>query len=114
MAEHSQIHLYHLNPCVQFWGQLQSDRQQARQLREQQLDDWLQDENRQDSNTLLANLGQQGKEFFNLLQKLLSAKDFPHKYKLRLNYVLKAHHLKHRLCSQLIRTKRVQLFCQLP
>ncbi|MCU7833973.1 MAG: exodeoxyribonuclease V subunit gamma [gamma proteobacterium symbiont of Taylorina sp.] len=70
------IHLFYLNPCVEFWGDVKSDKARARQMREQKIEQWLDmspefilDKSpAQISNSLLANLGQQGKEFFNLLQ----------------------------------------------
>ncbi len=67
------IHLFYLNPCVEFWGDIQSDRALARQQREDKVKLWLDnglDDATPASNSLLANLGQQGKEFFNLLQEL--------------------------------------------
>lgn len=68
LSEHSHVHLFHLNPCVEFWGEIQSDKAQARHIREQQLSAWIDKDELETSNPLLANLGQQGKEFFNLLQ----------------------------------------------
>lgn len=67
LAEYCQVHLFHLNPCVQFWGELSTDKARAKQLRQQQVSAWTSTAERQ-SNPLLANLGQQGKEFFNALQ----------------------------------------------
>lgn len=61
------VHLFHLNPCVEFWGDQLSDRALARAARSAQLDGWLAQE---PSNPLLANLGAQGREFFNALQSL--------------------------------------------
>ncbi|MDN4502423.1 exodeoxyribonuclease V subunit gamma [Alteromonadaceae bacterium BrNp21-10] len=54
------IHLFHLNPCGEYWGNVLSDKTKSRQ----QLS--LLDEE-DFSNPLLANLGQQGKDFFNRL-----------------------------------------------
>lgn len=59
------VHLFHLNPCVEFWGDQLSDRARARAARSAQLDGWLAQE---PGNPLLANLGTQGREFFNALQ----------------------------------------------
>nr|WP_224745791.1 exodeoxyribonuclease V subunit gamma [Neiella litorisoli] len=67
LAQHIDVHLFHLNPCVDFWGELQSDKAQAKALRQQQYQQWLSDGQ---SNPLLANLGQQGKDLFNGLQQL--------------------------------------------
>lgn len=61
------VHLFHLNPCVEFWGDQLSDRALARAARKAQLDGWLAQE---PGNPLLANLGTQGREFFNALQAL--------------------------------------------
>ncbi|RCU49541.1 exodeoxyribonuclease V subunit gamma [Corallincola holothuriorum] len=71
LAEHTQVHLFHLNPCVTFWGDLKSDKLLAKQQREQQVLSWT-DEQSDLGNPLLANLGQQGKEFFNALQGVKS------------------------------------------
>ena len=67
ISEHTQVHLFHLNPCVDFWGELQSDKAIARKHRERQFKQWLHPQN---SNPLLANLGQQGKDLFNALQEM--------------------------------------------
>lgn len=79
------IHLFYLNPCVEFWGDIRSDKTMARQMREKKIQLWLNDEgldneglnegldeeiSNSTSNSLLSNLGQQGKEFFNLLQEV--------------------------------------------
>jgi exodeoxyribonuclease V gamma subunit len=64
------VHVFHLNPCVEFWGDIQSDQAKAQQSRKNQLLKWIDaDEDLSAGNPLLANLGQQGKAFFNLLQK---------------------------------------------
>jgi len=64
------VHVFHLNPCVEFWGDIQSDQAKAQQARKNQLLKWIDgDEDLSAGNPLLANLGQQGKAFFNLLQK---------------------------------------------
>ncbi len=71
LASVCNIHLFYLNPCVEFWGDIQSDKTLARQQRENKLELWLnEDETGQSRNSLLANLGQQGKDFFNLLQEV--------------------------------------------
>ncbi len=64
------IHVFYLNPSVEFWGDVQSDKAMACQMREQKIKLWLDEDLSQISNSLLANLGQQGKEFFNLLQEV--------------------------------------------
>ncbi|WP_048695801.1 exodeoxyribonuclease V subunit gamma [Catenovulum maritimum] len=78
IAEHTHVHLFHLNPCVEFWGDLKTEKQkvkaqlenQQQASRVQQVDDWLATE--QINNPLLANLGGQGRAFFNALQKVNS------------------------------------------
>ncbi|WP_210394658.1 exodeoxyribonuclease V subunit gamma [Motiliproteus sediminis] len=98
LARYTQVHLFHLNPCVAYWGDLQAEKQQAAQ-RAEQVRRWLAcvDPECTDSelsaqpepaalpgepgNPLLANLGGQGKEFFAALQGLdsceISAFDLP-------------------------------------
>ncbi|WP_456376648.1 exodeoxyribonuclease V subunit gamma [Thiolapillus sp.] len=57
----TQVHLFHLNPCVEYWGDVRSEKQLSR---------WLEsDENSLDINPLLGNLGAQGREFLSLLQE---------------------------------------------
>lgn len=63
IAQHREIHIFHLNPCVNYWGDLLSSKQLARA---EQLAIWT---NEESSNPLLANLGQQGRDLFNLLQQ---------------------------------------------
>ncbi len=71
LGEQTQVHLFHLNPCVEYWGNLQSEKQIAKQLDRWTLadDDAFMDE---PGNPLLANLGAQGREFLNLLQEQTS------------------------------------------
>jgi len=78
LAEHIDIHIFHLNPSVNYWGDSKSDSELAKQLRMEGLEKWmLQDQ----SNPLLGNLGKQGRELFNLLTDLdtfeVSAFDVP-------------------------------------
>ena len=65
LSKHTQVHFFHLNPCADYWGDIQSEKQVFKQM-----DNWLaQDEIAQlVTNPLLANLGEQGKEFLSLLQ----------------------------------------------
>lgn len=69
LAAHTQVHVFHLNPCAEYWGHIQSEKAIAsthlKHWLEQQDDDVLVD----GGNPLLANLGAQGKEFFRLLQQ---------------------------------------------
>ena len=78
LANHIDIHIFHLNPSVNYWGDAKSDSELARQLRIEGLEKWMQQEQ---SNPLLGNLGKQGRELFNLLTELdtfeVSAFDAP-------------------------------------
>ena len=78
LSAHTDVHLFHLNPSVNYWGDAQSDRNRARALRQQGIESWLNDDQ---GNPFLGNLGQQGRDFFNLLTVLdtfeVSAFDVP-------------------------------------
>ena len=78
LAQHIDIHIFHLNPSVNYWGDAKSNAEQAKQLRLEGLDKWMEQEQ---SNPLLGNLGKQGRELFNLLTELdtfeISAFDAP-------------------------------------
>ena len=69
LAQHTQVHVFHLNPCAEYWGHIQSEKVIAathlKHWLAQQDDEALVDA----GNPLLANLGSQGKEFFRLLQQ---------------------------------------------
>ena len=81
LGKYTQVHFFHLNPCVEYWGDLKTERAYARE----QFYRWLNisDMVKSDvpkaiahkaevlevSNPLLANLGGQGKEFLYLLQE---------------------------------------------
>ncbi|MBD3584233.1 exodeoxyribonuclease V subunit gamma [Salinimonas sp. HHU 13199] len=67
LAHHTDIHIFHLNPSVSYWGEVKSDRERALALRQQGIAAWR--ENTLD-NPLLGNLGQQGRDLFNLLTAL--------------------------------------------
>lgn len=61
VAAHTQVHLFQLNPCVEYWGDARSEKQLSR---------WLEsDEHSLEINPLLGNLGAQGREFLSLLQE---------------------------------------------
>jgi len=66
IAKYTQIHFFHLNPCVDYWGDAVSDRVLAKQLQQGKIDAWVE---QQAINPLLRNLGQQGKDLFNLLSQ---------------------------------------------
>jgi len=73
LAGYTQVHLFHLNPCVEYWGNIQSEKNlAAQQVRQLQSDQWLNFDEFGSGvgNPLLANLGTQGKEFFSSLQGL--------------------------------------------
>ena len=67
LAQHTQIHLFHLNPSVNYWGDVQTDKARAKALREAGISRWME---KQQDNPLLGNLGQQGRDLFNLLTEL--------------------------------------------
>ena len=67
LSDVTEIHFFHLNPCVDYWGDILSEKQAIKNC-----DKWT--ENHTDNsdsvgNPLLANLGQQGREFLVLLQQ---------------------------------------------
>lgn len=68
LAHFTQVHVFHLNPCAEYWGHIQTDKVIAAA----HLKQWLALEDDQalvdGGNPLLANLGSQGKEFFRLLE----------------------------------------------
>ncbi len=64
IAKYSDIHFYHLNPCIDYWGDASSDKAIAAKLKQGQIDAWV---SQQNINPLLRNLGEQGKDLFNLL-----------------------------------------------
>ena len=97
LGKHTQVHFFHLNPCVEYWGDLKTDKSYAKE----QFYNWLNSsdlpiacqqeqkpqlvENKQPqpllnhepqpllnqelTNPLLSNLGTQGKDFLYLLQE---------------------------------------------
>ncbi|NMP31567.1 exodeoxyribonuclease V subunit gamma [Thalassotalea sp. M1531] len=68
IGQHIDIHFFHLNPCADYWGDIQSEKQLAKQI-----SDWtgsVKDVSEQIGNPLLANWGQQGREFLSLLQNI--------------------------------------------
>ena len=78
LAQHIDIHIFHLNPSVNYWGDAKSSSEQAKQLRMEGLEKWMSEAQ---PNPLLGNLGKQGRELFNLLTELdtfeISAFDSP-------------------------------------
>lgn len=78
LAQHIDIHIFHLNPSINYWGEAKSSSEQAKILRLEGLKKWMEEDQ---SNPLLGNLGKQGRELFNLLTELdtfeISAFDSP-------------------------------------
>ena len=75
LGDYCQVHLYHLNPCVEYWGEIKTDKALARE----QFYRWLKKpsadvEDLSDlvGNPTLSNLGGQGREFLTLLQEYSS------------------------------------------
>ncbi|WP_206485699.1 exodeoxyribonuclease V subunit gamma [Thalassotalea sp. G2M2-11] len=67
LSEHIDVHFFHLNPCFSYWGDIVTEKQAVKML-----DKWTQgyqDISASVGNPLLANLGQQGREFLALLQQ---------------------------------------------
>ncbi|TKB44767.1 exodeoxyribonuclease V subunit gamma [Thalassotalea mangrovi] len=70
LGEHIDIHFYQLNPCIEYWGDIKSEKSQAKQDFQQLLSGWPNvDDISNDVNPLLANLGQQGKDLLSQLQQ---------------------------------------------
>lgn len=75
LSDHIDIHFFHLNPCYAYWGDIITEKQAAKAI-----SNWVdgaEDENQLGNshdvgNPLLANLGQQGREFMALLQNYSS------------------------------------------
>lgn len=63
------IHVFHLNPCHTFWGDISSDKARARALKQTDMTAWGFID-KPIGNPLLANLGGQGRAFFNSLQEI--------------------------------------------
>ena len=78
LAQHIDIHIFHLNPSINYWGEAKSSSEQAKLLRLEGLKKWMEEDQ---SNPLLGNLGKQGRELFNLITELdtfeISAFDSP-------------------------------------
>lgn len=67
ISEHTQVHFFHLNPCFNYWGDIKTQKQAL-----QHMNEWTEgynDISKLIGNPLLANLGQQGREFLALLQQ---------------------------------------------
>ncbi|MFD1622768.1 exodeoxyribonuclease V subunit gamma [Thalassotalea marina] len=66
LSEHTQVHFFHLNPCFSYWGDLITEKQAMRSI--SAWTDNLAQMNESVGNPLLANLGQQGREFLSMVQ----------------------------------------------
>ncbi len=66
ISEHVDVHFYHLNPCYAYWGDIVSEKTALKRL--SQWSAGVDDITHFVGNPLLANLGQQGREFISLLQ----------------------------------------------
>mgnify|MGYP001942614519 CR=1 FL=1 len=67
LSEVTEVHFFHLNPCVDYWGDILSEKQAIKNSYK-----WTENHqliNDSVGNPLLANLGQQGREFLVLLQQ---------------------------------------------
>ena len=67
LSEHVEVHFFHLNPCFSYWGDIVSEKQALAKL--SHWSDNIEDEQVFVGNPILANLGQQGREFLNLIQE---------------------------------------------
>lgn len=68
LGQHIDVHFFHLNPCFDYWGDIQSEKEAAKKISA-----WTEnheDEVSEIGNPLLANLGQQGREFLALIQNI--------------------------------------------
>lgn len=68
VSEYTQVHFFHLNPCADYWGDVQTEKQAFKYI-----ENWLTADDELThliGNPLLANLGQQGREFLSLLQQI--------------------------------------------
>ncbi len=64
LARHCELHLFLLNPCQEYWGDIQAERDRARRAN---ADHDPAEEYLQVGNPLLASLGKQGRDIFDLL-----------------------------------------------
>ncbi len=70
LGEVTDVHFYHLNPCYEYWADVQTDKAIAKQAYLAQIEKWPEDAIKETRvNPILANLGQQGREFLGLLHQ---------------------------------------------
>ena len=76
ISQHTQVHFFHLNPCFDYWGDILTEKAYWKKLSQwthnsdKQVDSELLSITESIANPLLANLGQQGREFMALLQSV--------------------------------------------
>lgn len=71
ISQQVDIYLFHLNPCVEYWGDLVSEKTLIKQKLKKKLKSELDSFANQESlNTLLSNLGTQGRTLFNQLKNI--------------------------------------------
>jgi exodeoxyribonuclease V gamma subunit len=72
LSKHVEVHFFHLNPCFSYWGDIITDKQEVKEKyalnKLSQWSDGVDDVQSFVGNPLLANLGQQGREFISMLQ----------------------------------------------
>ncbi len=72
LSEHVEVHFFHLNPCFSYWGDVLTEKQEVKEKyalnKLSQWSDGVDDVQSFVGNPLLANLGQQGREFISMLQ----------------------------------------------
>ncbi len=66
LSQHVEIHFFHLNPCFSYWGDIVSEKQALSKIKQWSLG--VEEAQSIVGNPLLANLGQQGREFISMLQ----------------------------------------------
>ncbi|KGJ92796.1 exodeoxyribonuclease V subunit gamma [Colwellia psychrerythraea] len=77
LSEHVEVHFFHLNPCFSYWGDIITDKQEVKEKHAlYKLSQWSNGVSPEEcegqsfvGNPLLANLGQQGREFLSMLQE---------------------------------------------
>lgn len=67
LAQYTDVYLFFLNPCSQYWGDVISDKALLRQRLSQGIEELVAEDL---SHPILANLGQQGRGLFNQLQDI--------------------------------------------
>jgi len=65
LSEHIDVHFFHLNPCFAYWGDIQTEKQAIKAIAK--WTDGFDELSHYVGNPLLANFGQQGREFMALL-----------------------------------------------